>query len=85
VWIVIFLLARYASVASMVAAVSLPAAAVLLGYSWPVIVFAAFAAVAVIFLHRANVKRLLHGEESRFVLRRGAREPRTQPPGVRTP
>ena len=34
----------------------------------------------------ANVKRLLHGEENRFVLRRrGAREPRTQQPGVRIP
>jgi glycerol-3-phosphate acyltransferase PlsY len=87
VWIVLFVLTRYASVASMLAAVSLPVAAALLGYSWPVIVFASLAAAAVIFLHRANVKRLLRGEENRFVLlrRRGAREPRTQPPGVRTP
>jgi glycerol-3-phosphate acyltransferase PlsY len=67
--------------------VSLPVAAVLLGYSWPVIVFAAVAAAAVVFLHRANVKRLLRGEENRFVLlrKRGERKPRTQPPGVRTP
>jgi glycerol-3-phosphate acyltransferase PlsY len=87
VWIVVFLLTRYASVASMLAAVSLPVAAVLLGYSWPVIVFAAVAAAAVVFLHRANVKRLLRGEENRFVLlrKRGERKPRTQPPGVRTP
>jgi glycerol-3-phosphate acyltransferase PlsY len=86
VWLVFFLLTRYASVASMAAAVSLPVAAALLGYSWPVILFAAIAAAAVIFLHRANVKRLLHGEENRFVLkRRGAREPRTQRPDVRTP
>ncbi len=85
VWIVLFLLTRYASVASMLAAVSLPVAAALLGYSWPVIVFGALAATAVVFLHRTNVKRLLRGEESRFVLRRGAREPRTPRPGVRTP
>jgi len=87
VWIVFFLLTRYASVASMVAALSLPVAAVLLGYSWPVIVFAAFASAAVIFLHRGNVKRLLRGEENRFVLlkRHAAREPRTQRPDVRTP
>jgi glycerol-3-phosphate acyltransferase PlsY len=77
---------RYASVASMLAALSLPVASWLLGYSWPVIVFAALAAAAVVFLHRANLKRLVHGEENRFVLRkRGAREPRTQRPGVRTP
>jgi acyl phosphate:glycerol-3-phosphate acyltransferase len=85
VWILAFLLTRYASVASMLAALSLPVAAALLGYSWPVIVFGALAAAAVVFLHRANVKRLLRGEESRFVLRRGAREPRTRRQGVRTP
>ncbi len=87
VWIVVFLLSRYASVASMLAALSLPIAAELLGYSWPVVLFTALAAAAVIFLHRANVKRLLRGEENRFVLlrKRAGREPRTQRPGVRTP
>jgi glycerol-3-phosphate acyltransferase PlsY len=86
VWIVFFLLTRYASVASMAAALSLPVTAALLGYSWPVILFAALAAAAVLFLHRANIKRLLQGEENRFVLkRRGAREPRTRRPDVRTP
>ena len=72
VWIAVFLLTRYASVASMVAAVSLPVAAALLGLSWPVIAFATVAAVAVLVLHRANVKRLLAGTESRFQLRRRA-------------
>jgi glycerol-3-phosphate acyltransferase PlsY len=87
VWIVVFLLTRYASVASMLAAISLPVAAVLLDYSWPVIVFAAFAAGAVVLLHRANLKRLLRGEENRFVLlrRSRAREPRTQRPDAQNP
>jgi glycerol-3-phosphate acyltransferase PlsY len=86
VWIVAFLLTRYASVASILAAVSLPIAAVLLGDSWPVIVFGALAAAAVILLHRANIKRLLRGQENRFSLRkRGARAPRTQQPDVRIP
>jgi acyl phosphate:glycerol-3-phosphate acyltransferase len=86
VWIVVFLLTRYASVASMIAAVSLPVAAALLGEPWPVIVFAVVAAAAVILLHRANVKRLLSGQENRFTLRKGgARAPRTQQPDVRTP
>ena len=87
VWIVVFLVFRYASLASITAAVSLPIAAVALGYSWPVVLFAAVAAAAVIFLHRGNVKRLLHGEENRFQLVRknGGREPRTPRPGVRTP
>jgi glycerol-3-phosphate acyltransferase PlsY len=73
VWIVTFLLFRYASVASMAAAVTLPAAAVLVGEPWPVIVFAGVAAVAVIALHRANIARLRAGTENRFRFRRTAR------------
>jgi acyl phosphate:glycerol-3-phosphate acyltransferase len=70
VWIVVFLTLRYASVASMVAAVSLPLWAWLIGYPWPVIAFGVAAAAAVVALHRTNIKRLLKGEENRFRLRR---------------
>jgi acyl phosphate:glycerol-3-phosphate acyltransferase len=73
VWIATFLAFRYASVASMVAAVSLPAAAALIGEPWPVIVFAAVAAVAVVTLHRGNIARLRAGTENRFRFRRAAR------------
>ena len=69
VWIVVFLLFRYASLASILAAVSLPVAAALLDEPWPVIVFAAAAAVAVVVLHRANIKRLRAGTENRFKFR----------------
>jgi acyl phosphate:glycerol-3-phosphate acyltransferase len=75
VWIVVFVLLRYASVASMVSAVSLPLWAWLVGYPWPVIAFGAVAAAAVIFLHRTNIKRLVHGQENRFQLRRRRKEP----------
>ena len=73
VWIAVFLLFRYASLASMLAAVSLPIAAVLLDESWPVIVFAAIAALAIVFLHRANIARLRSGTENRFRFRRPAK------------
>jgi glycerol-3-phosphate acyltransferase PlsY len=69
-WIVVFLVTRYASLASIVAALSLPFVGLLLGEPWPVIVFAAIAAVAVVLLHRANIARLRAGTESRFALRR---------------
>ena len=72
VWIAVFLLFRYASLASMLAAVSLPLIAVLLDEPWPVVAFAAFAAIAVIVLHRANITRLRSGTESRFRFRRTA-------------
>jgi len=66
VWVVVFLFFRYASLASIVTALSMPVAAFLLGEDWPIIVFAAVAAVAVIGLHRANIGRLRAGTESRF-------------------
>jgi acyl phosphate:glycerol-3-phosphate acyltransferase len=72
VWIAVFAVFRYASVASIVAALSLPIAAVALGEPWPVIVFAALAAAGVIVLHRANIRRLRAGTESRFHFRREA-------------
>jgi acyl phosphate:glycerol-3-phosphate acyltransferase len=72
VWIVVFLLFRYASLASMLAALSLPIVAVLLDEPWPVIAFGSAAAVAVVVLHRANIARLRAGTESRFRFRRTA-------------
>jgi acyl phosphate:glycerol-3-phosphate acyltransferase len=68
VWIVVFALTRYASVASIVASGSLPLWAWLFGYPWPVIVFGAFAGVGVLVLHRANLGRLWRGEENRSTL-----------------
>ena len=72
VWLVVFGLTRYASLASMTSAVSLPLWAWLLGYPWPVIAFAGVAAAGVVLLHRANIGRLARGEEHRFVRRPNA-------------
>jgi acyl phosphate:glycerol-3-phosphate acyltransferase len=72
VWVVVFLVFRYASLASIVAALSLPIAAVLLDRPWPVIAFAAGAAAAVLVLHRPNIARLRAGTENRFRFRRPA-------------
>jgi glycerol-3-phosphate acyltransferase PlsY len=73
VWIAVFLVGRYASLASIAAAVALPVAAAVYGYPTSVIAFGVVAAVAVIFLHRANLRRLRAGTENRFHLRRPAR------------
>jgi glycerol-3-phosphate acyltransferase PlsY len=75
VWIVVFLVFRYASLASIVAALSLPVAATFLGEPWPVIAFATGAALAVLVLHRPNIARLRAGTENRFKFRRLGREP----------
>jgi acyl phosphate:glycerol-3-phosphate acyltransferase len=70
VWVCAFLLTRYTSVASLVSAATLPLFALLFGASWPVVAFAAGAAVAIFVLHRANIARLLSRSENRFELRR---------------
>jgi glycerol-3-phosphate acyltransferase PlsY len=77
-WIVVFLATRYASVASIVAAVSLPLYAALLRPSWPVLAFTSGAALAIVVLHRGNIRRLLEGTENRIELRR---RPRLGTPG----
>jgi glycerol-3-phosphate acyltransferase PlsY len=78
VWIVVFLATRYASVASMASACSLPLLAYALGYPWPVIAFGAAAGAGVVVLHRENIRRLLAGTENRAVLR-GRRPGATAP------
>ena len=80
VWILVFALTRYASVASITAAGSLALWAWLFGYPWPVIAFGGAAGLGVLFLHRANVGRLWRGEESRMELRRRSEATRATSP-----
>jgi len=72
-WLVTFVLSRYTSVASVASALAIPVLAVAFGEPNSVVIFAAAAGVAVIVLHRANLKRLRAGTESRFRLRKTAR------------
>jgi glycerol-3-phosphate acyltransferase PlsY len=75
VWILVFAACRHASVASIAAALSLPVVAVALGEPWPVIAFAAAAALGVLFLHRGNIQRLRSGTETKMRLRRRKGQP----------
>jgi glycerol-3-phosphate acyltransferase PlsY len=70
VWIAVFLLTRYASVASMIAAATLPLFALFYGTTWPVLTFTAGGALAIVVLHRTNIARLVRGTEPRMSLRR---------------
>ena len=69
-WIAVFALTRYASVSSIVAAASLPVAALVLEEPWPVLVFTTAAFLGVLVLHRGNLSRLRAGTETRVQLRR---------------
>jgi glycerol-3-phosphate acyltransferase PlsY len=70
IWLGVFLLTRYASLASIATALGLAVFVVLFDYPWPVVVFGIAGAAAVIFMHRQNIRRLLGGTEHRFELRR---------------
>jgi glycerol-3-phosphate acyltransferase PlsY len=73
VWVLVFVTTRYSSVASLAAAVALPPLAVGVGASWPAVAFTVGAAVAIVVLHRANIGRLVRGQENRFTFSRRPR------------
>jgi glycerol-3-phosphate acyltransferase PlsY len=68
VWAVLVYVTGYVSVGSIVAAAVFPVAVYLLERpDQPEILWVdALVAAAIIWLHRANIKRLIHGTESRF-------------------
>lgn len=73
VWILVFVLTRYASVASIVTALALVLFVWVFGAPWPVVAFAVAGATAIVVLHRHNLRRLFAGTEHRFELRRARR------------
>ena len=66
VWIIVFLLSRYVSLASVCAAFALPFATWVTGRSGLVIAITAALAVLAILKHRSNIQRLIKGTENRF-------------------
>ena len=69
-WLVVFVVTRYASLASIVTALTLAVLVVVLDYPWPIIAFGIAGAAAVIVLHRQNIRRLRGRTEHRFELGR---------------
>jgi acyl phosphate:glycerol-3-phosphate acyltransferase len=75
IWVAIVAITRYTSLASIAGAVVATPLAWALGEPVSTIVFAAAGTAAVLFLHRANIRRLLRGEEHRIELGRSRRPP----------
>lgn len=70
VWVVVFYASRFVSLASILAALSLPASAALM-HGGPVqVAVTALVALFVAVRHRANIARLLNGTENRFERRK---------------
>ena len=66
VWIVVFALTRYVSLASMSASFTLPFATLVMGGSLRMVLVTAGMAILAIYKHKTNIKRLLDGTEHRF-------------------
>jgi len=74
VWVVIYLLSRYVSLASITAATVLPICATLISWLKPdlyyhspyVLGFLYFISIMAILKHSGNIKRLLNGTENKF-------------------
>jgi glycerol-3-phosphate acyltransferase PlsY len=67
-WIVLGLVTRYVSVASMLSAVAFVLLAIFTGQPWPIVVFTLFGAGLVFWRHRANIVALRNGTERRLNL-----------------
>jgi glycerol-3-phosphate acyltransferase PlsY len=66
IWITLVAATGYVSLASIAAAAALPLLVLATGAPAAVLVLSALLAAFVIFGHRANIRRLLRGEEHRF-------------------
>lgn len=66
VWIIVFALSRYVSLASICAAFTLPISTWLTRQSATLVWVTAAMAVLAIYKHKANIQRLLNGTENRF-------------------
>jgi glycerol-3-phosphate acyltransferase PlsY len=81
IWVILFLITRYVSLASIIGVGCFPIAYVVVGklMDWPIfaeqlplLIFAVFVASLIIYKHRTNIARLRAGTENRF-----DRKPRT--------
>lgn len=66
VWLVVFALSRYVSLASICASAALPFAAWLTGESSTIIIITLLLAALAIYKHKSNIRRLKAGTENRI-------------------
>jgi glycerol-3-phosphate acyltransferase PlsY len=67
VWIAVFMIWKYVSLASLAACIALPVFAVISGAGLDLIIFSGVLCMVGIISHRANIRRLLEGTETRVV------------------
>ena len=67
IWVIVFAVWKYVSLASIVAATALPVFAVVTAKKVDFIIFCAVLCLVGVYVHRANIKRLIQGTESKIV------------------
>jgi glycerol-3-phosphate acyltransferase PlsY len=68
VWVLLILITRYVSLASLVATLLVPVFVIALGDPLPYVIAAVLVTVVIFWAHRGNIRRLLKGTENRVKL-----------------
>jgi glycerol-3-phosphate acyltransferase PlsY len=66
IWLVIVMISKYVSLASIIAAICAPIFAFILGMPFEFVAFGVVAAVFVIYRHKSNIGRLMNGTENKI-------------------
>lgn len=66
IWLVLVMTTRYVSLGSIIGSISLPFVIYFSGFPTPHVIFGLLLSLFVMYTHRANIKRLLNGEENRM-------------------
>ena len=69
IWVIVFALSGYVSLASIISLMLFPAAACIIGYNFYTILFSVLVCSLSIYKHRENIRRLLKGQESKTRLK----------------
>ena len=70
IWFIVFIISRMVSLASILAALSLPVFCILFKQSGPVIALSLLLSAFVVIRHKANILRIAKGQESRLYFRK---------------
>lgn len=66
IWLVIVMISKYVSLASIIAAICVPIFAFILGMPFEFVAFGVVAALFVIYRHKSNIGRLMNGTENKI-------------------
>lgn len=66
VWAVVFIVKRYVSLASIIAAAAIPVLFVAMSYAASYVIFSSLVCAITVYKHYPNIKRLVRGEERRI-------------------